>query len=59
MAIDTDLDVVEPRVWDPADSGFQYLFNVRRMRTPGQWSATWQDPEGPLGLTMTMLESCA
>ncbi|MBU0610283.1 MAG: heparinase II/III family protein, partial [Armatimonadetes bacterium] len=55
----TDIEGVEPRVWDPATSGFQYLYNVRRMKPAGAWSATWRDPETKLALTTTMPEQAA
>jgi len=55
----TDLEGNEPRVWDPATSGFQYLYNVRRMKPAGAWSATWRDPETKLALTMHMPEQSA
>ena len=59
LAATTDLQAEEPRVWDPADSGFQYLYNVRRMKPAGAWSATWRNPEDNLALTMTMPEQTA
>jgi hypothetical protein len=59
LAVATDLDAPEPRTWDPADSGFQYLFNVRRMHPEGTWSTTWRDPANNLALTLTMPQGCA
>jgi hypothetical protein len=59
ITVTTDLQGAEPRVWDPSSSGFQYLFNVRRMKPQTAWSATWRDPEKNLALTMTMPEQSA
>jgi len=58
-AIGSDPEAEAPLVVNAADSGFQYLFNVRRMRPPGPWSATWNDPERDLALTMSMPAGCA
>lgn len=59
VAVGTDLSATEPRIWDAADSGYQYLYNVRRMKPQGNWSATWRDPAKDLALTMTMPGDCA
>ena len=40
-------------------SGFQGLFNVRRMRPDGAWLATWHKPDEDLSLTMAMPAGCA
>jgi len=39
-------------------SGFQGLFDVRRMSPQGAWSATWRKPDEDLTLTMTMPAGC-
>lgn len=54
LAVGTDAAAAEPRIWDPADSGYQYLQNIRRMQPAGGWSATWRDPASNRALTMTM-----
>lgn len=59
LTISTDLQATEPRVWDPSGSGFEYLYNVRRMQPQGNWSATWRDPAADLALTVTMPHGCA
>jgi len=53
-ALSTNLATASPRAVDLRTSGFQYLFNVRRMRPGGAWSATWRDAAQDLALTMTM-----
>ncbi|MBD3292287.1 MAG: hypothetical protein GF393_05145, partial [Armatimonadia bacterium] len=58
-AITEDLQSEQPRVFDPRSSGFQYLFNVRRMQPEGAYSATWRDPDEDLALTMWMPEETA
>jgi hypothetical protein len=47
-------DAQAPVILGAATSGFQYLFNVRRMAPEGTWSATWRDPDEDLALTMTV-----
>ena len=44
---------------DAVKCGFHGLFNVRRLRPEGMWSATWRKPDHDLGLTMTMPAGCA
>ena len=58
MAFGTDLQAEEPRVWDPSGSGFQYLYNIRRLKPRDSWSATWRDPAADLALTLTMPRGC-
>jgi len=55
----TDVEAKAPRMADIRTSGFQYLFNVRRMKPEGAWSATWRKPDEDLSLTMTMPAGCA
>jgi hypothetical protein len=55
----TDLDRDEPRFAGGETSGFQGLYNVRRMSPEGEWSATWTKPDEDLALTMTMPAGCA
>jgi len=57
--ITTDLEAETLRMSDIRTSGFQYLFNVRRMKPAGAWSATWRKPDEDLALTMTMPAGCA
>ncbi len=57
-AITDELGRSSPRVSDIRSSGFQYLFNVRRMHPQAEWSATWREPEDDLALTMFMPEGC-
>ncbi len=57
--LSSDLEATQPRMVDMLTSGFQYLFNVRRMRPEGTWSATWRNSEDDLALTMTMPAGCA
>ncbi|MEI6503618.1 MAG: hypothetical protein WCP21_21635, partial [Armatimonadota bacterium] len=59
LTVTTDLKATQPRTWDPSGSGFQYLYNIRRMKPEGNWSATWRDPAADLALTMTMPRGCA
>ena len=40
-------------------SGYHGLYNVRRMRPAGRWSATWHKADEDLSLTMTMPAGCA
>ncbi|MBD3293010.1 MAG: hypothetical protein GF393_08810, partial [Armatimonadia bacterium] len=54
IAITDQIGANRPRSVDVRTSGFQYLFNVRRMRPDGTWSATWRDPAEDLALTMWM-----
>ena len=39
--------------------GFQGLYNVRRMKPEGAWSATWRKADEDLALTMHMPARCA
>lgn len=57
-AITDELGGTSPRIADIRSSGFQYLFNIRRMQPQGEWSATWRDPVDDLALTMLMPEGC-
>lgn len=50
----TNLEMTEPRFYDPRTSGYQYLFDVRRAHPEQGWSATWRDPEEDLALTMNV-----
>ncbi len=54
VVLSKDLGSSVPTVGDPRTSGFQYLFNVRRMKPKGAWSATWRDPQEDLALTTTV-----
>ena len=58
LVISRDLRLEVPRVRSGASSGFQALFNVRRMSPEGAWSATWRKPDEDLALTMTMPAGC-
>ncbi|MGI5818046.1 MAG: heparinase II/III domain-containing protein [Armatimonadota bacterium] len=58
-AITDNVHAEQPRLVNPRTSGFQYLFNVRRMQPDGTWSATWRDPDEDLALTMWMPGECA
>ncbi len=42
------------RVIGDGTSGYQGLYNVRRMAPEGQWRASWRKADEGLGLTMTM-----
>lgn len=59
VSLTDDVDAPHPRTVDVRTSGFQYLFNVRRMTPDGSWSATWRDPESDLALTTFMPAQCA
>jgi hypothetical protein len=53
-------DVEFGKVFDGMKTaGYQYLFNVRRGRPAGKWSANWLLKDMGLGLRMTMLPGCA
>jgi len=54
-----NLAATTPQTADIRSSGFQYLFNVRRMKPDSTWSATWRKPDEDLALTMTMPAGCA
>ena len=53
------MTATQPRTVDVRTSGFQYLFNVRRMAPEGPWSATWRAPDSDLALTTFMPENSA
>ncbi len=48
-----------PAVLDLSTSGFQYLYDVRRARPDGGWSATWSLPDDDLHLTVHVPDGCA
>ncbi|GEM_PF-764627 len=54
IALSSDLNADRPRSVDVRTSGFQYLYNVRRMTPEGTWSATWRKPDEDLALTLWM-----
>jgi len=57
LCITTNLSLREPGV-TLASSGFQGLYNVRRMNPAGMWSATWLKPDEDLGVTLTVPGGC-
>lgn len=59
VSLTDDVTATQPRTVDVRTSGFQYLFNVRRMAPEGPWSATWRDPDSDLALTTFMPENSA
>lgn len=58
VVITEDLGADEPIVRDMSTSGFNYIFNVRRMEPEGIWSATFAKPDNEPALTMTMPAGC-
>lgn len=54
VVLTRDLGAARPMIADIRTSGFQYLFNIRRMNPKDQWSATWRQPDEDVSLTMTM-----
>jgi len=50
LSVGTDLG----RSIGDGTSGYQGLYNVRRMTPEGMWTATWTKADEDLGLTMTM-----
>jgi hypothetical protein len=59
LVVGTDLEATSPRAFNTSGSGFQYLYNIRRMQPQSAWSATWRDPNQDLALTATMPRGCA
>ncbi len=58
IVITSDLRGKEPIVQDIRSSGFNYLFNIRRMQPQGMWSATWRKPDEDVAMTVTMPAGC-
>jgi len=58
IVITTNLHGKEPIVRDVKRSGFNYLFNIRRMKPEGMWSATWRKADEDVAMTMTMPAGC-
>ncbi len=58
VVVAEDMGTDEPIVRDMSTSGFNYIFNVRRMKPQGQWSATFAKPNNEPALTMTMPAGC-
>ncbi len=58
LVITTDLLDRAPIVRDRRRSGFNYIFNVRRMKPQGMWSATWRKLDEDVAMTVTMPAGC-
>ncbi len=58
IVISQDLRAAEPVLAEAGQSGFQYLFNIRRMKPTGSWSAMWTKPDEGLSMTTTVPAGC-
>lgn len=59
MVISRDLQAEQPAVPIEVSSGFQGLFNVRRLQPQAGWGATWSNPDANLNVTLTVPAGCA
>ena len=52
LVLRSGTDVSEPQITFLGGSGFEYLYNIQRMRPETAWSATWRKPDEDLALTL-------
>ncbi|MFO7945949.1 MAG: hypothetical protein R6V19_03960, partial [Armatimonadota bacterium] len=59
VVISPETTVEAPTVVGTNTSGFEFLYDVQRMKPEGEWSATFTHPEDNVAVTMRMPDGCA
>ncbi|MFP3904772.1 MAG: hypothetical protein ACLFWB_11070, partial [Armatimonadota bacterium] len=59
IVISPETTVETPTVVGTNTSGFEFLYDVQRLKPEGEWSATFAHPEDNVAVTMRMPDGCA